>query len=43
VRNEVFREKKQTTLERTENNMLQYYGHVVRMDDNRWPKRLMNW
>jgi hypothetical protein len=23
--------------------MLKLYGHVVRMDDNRWPKRIMTW
>jgi len=30
-------------LERMQNNVLKWYGHVVRMDDNRWPKRLMTW
>jgi hypothetical protein len=26
-----------------ENNMLKLYGHVLRMEDNKWPKRLMTW
>jgi hypothetical protein len=25
------------------NNMLKCYGHVLRMEDNRWPKRIMTW
>jgi hypothetical protein len=33
----------QTILERMENNMLKWYGHVVRMKDSRWPKRIMTW
>jgi hypothetical protein len=33
----------QTILERMENNMLKWYGHVLRMEDNRWPKRIMTW
>jgi len=28
-------------LERLENSMLKLCGHVVRMEDNRWPKRIM--
>jgi hypothetical protein len=43
VRNEVIREKMgvtQTILERMENNT---YGHILRMEDNRWPKRIMTW
>jgi hypothetical protein len=46
VRNEVIREKMRVTqiiLERMENNMLKWYGHVLRMEDNRWPKRIMTW
>jgi len=31
----------QTILERMENNMLKWYGHVVCMEDHRWPKRIM--
>ena len=44
VRNEVIREKMrvtQTILERMENSMLKWYGHLVRMEDKRWPKRIM--
>ena len=44
VRNEVIREKwGNTILERMENNMLKWYGHVVRMEDSRWPKIIMYW
>jgi hypothetical protein len=32
-----------TILERMENNMLKWYGHVLRMEDNGWPKRIMTW
>jgi hypothetical protein len=28
----------QTILERKENNTLKWYGHVLRMEDNRWRK-----
>jgi hypothetical protein len=41
VWNEVIREKTavtQTILERIENNMLKWYGHVLRMEQHRWPK-----
>ena len=24
-----------------ENSMLKWYGHLVRMEDKRWPKRIM--
>ena len=30
-------------LERMENSMLKWYGHVVHMEDERWPKRIMTW
>jgi hypothetical protein len=30
-------------LERMENNMLICYGHVVCMEDNRWPNRILAW
>jgi hypothetical protein len=30
----------QTILERMENNMLKWYGYVLHMEDNRWPKRM---
>jgi hypothetical protein len=46
VRNEVIREKMggtQPILERKENNMLKWYGHVFRMEDNRWRKCIMTW
>jgi hypothetical protein len=33
----------QTILERLESNMLKWYGHVLRMEDNRWPERIMTW
>ena len=33
----------QTILERLYSSMLKCYGRVVRMEDNRWPKRLMSW
>jgi hypothetical protein len=33
----------QTSLEIMENNTLKWYGHVLRMEDNRWPKRIMTW
>ena len=33
----------QTILERLEKSMLQLYGHVVRMEDNSWPKGIMTW
>jgi hypothetical protein len=36
-------EVRQTILERMENNMSKWYGQVVRMDDNRWPKRITKW
>jgi hypothetical protein len=26
-----------------ENNMLKWYGNVLRVEDNRWPKRIMTW
>jgi len=26
-----------------ENKMLKRYGHVTRMEDNRWPERIMTW
>jgi len=30
----------QIILEGAENNVLKLYGHVVSMEDNRWPKRI---
>lgn len=45
-RNKVIREKmrvRQTIKGRMENNMLQLYGHVVCMENSRWPKRIMIW
>jgi hypothetical protein len=43
VRNEVIGEKMgvtQTILERMENHALKWYGHVVWMEDKRWPKQI---
>ena len=31
----------QTVLERMENNMLKWNGHVLRMGDKRWPKQIL--
>jgi hypothetical protein len=33
----------QTILERMDSNMVKWYGHVVRIDGNRLPKRIMAW
>jgi hypothetical protein len=33
----------QTILERMENNTLKWYGHILCMEDNRWPKQIMTW
>jgi len=33
----------QTILESQENNLLKWYGHVVRMDYKIWRKRIMTW
>jgi len=33
----------QTILERMENNVWKWYGHVPRMEDKRWPKGIMAW
>jgi len=33
----------QTILERLDNNKLKWYGHVVRMEDKRCPKRIKTW
>jgi len=46
VRNKVTKEKMsitQTDLERIETNVLKYYGHILRVGDNRWPKRKLTW
>jgi hypothetical protein len=29
--------------EKMENNTLKWYGHVLRMEDNGWAKRIMTW
>ena len=29
--------------ERIENRLLQWYGHVRRMDEKRWPNKLLQW
>jgi hypothetical protein len=43
VINDVNRENKweNAILERMENSMLKWYGHVLCMEDNRWTKRIM--
>jgi hypothetical protein len=33
----------QTNLEKLENKTLKWCGHVARMEDKRWPKRIMKW
>jgi hypothetical protein len=33
----------QTILEITENNTLKWYGHGLRIEDNRWRKHIMAW
>ena len=33
----------QTVLDRKENNMFKWYGHVVRKENNRLSKRIMTW
>jgi hypothetical protein len=33
----------QTVLERMEKNMLKWHGHVLPMEDNRWPKPIITW
>jgi hypothetical protein len=33
----------QTVLEIMENNTLNWYGRVLCMEDNSWPKRLLAW
>jgi len=44
VRNKIIREKIgviQTILEIMENSALKWYGHVVCMEDKRWPKQII--
>jgi hypothetical protein len=33
----------QTNLEKLEYKTLKWYGHVARMEDKKWPKRIMTW
>jgi len=33
----------QTVLERMEDNMFLWYGHLARMEDNSWSNRIMTW
>ncbi|KAJ9588953.1 hypothetical protein L9F63_017748 [Diploptera punctata] len=33
----------ETVVERIERRALQWYGHVRRMEDDRWPKTLLEW
>jgi len=39
----IIAESMETILERMGTNMLKWYGHVVRMEGNRWPKRVITW
>jgi hypothetical protein len=45
VRNELEKNGSNTNNfgEKMENNMLKWYGHALRMEDNGWPKRIMTW
>ncbi len=46
IRNEVVWERAgvQTTItRRLENKVLQWYGHVQRMQNERWPNQILNW
>jgi hypothetical protein len=33
----------QTILERMKTNMFKWYGHVICMGDNIWPKQILTW
>jgi hypothetical protein len=37
------REKNGDTTKNVGENGLKWYGHVVGMEDNRWPKRITAW
>jgi hypothetical protein len=37
------REKWEKILEKTKNDMLKLYGHVLRVGDDVWPKRVSTW
>ncbi|PSN48045.1 hypothetical protein C0J52_09109 [Blattella germanica] len=46
VRNEVVRERMGISCSLTktlENKSLQWYGHVERMSEERWPKKILQW
>lgn len=46
IRNEEIRlnmEIDKTIIDIIEEKRLRWYGHVQRMNNNRWPKRLMDW
>ena len=46
IRNEEIRKEmsaKETVVERVEKRSLKWFGHMLRMDDERWPKRIFNW
>lgn len=46
VRNEEIRNTvgvQQTVVERVENKILKWYGHVLRMTEEQWPRSVMNW
>jgi hypothetical protein len=39
----IISESMETNLRRMGTDMLKWYGHVVRMEGNRWPKRIITW
>ncbi|XP_030758926.1 uncharacterized protein LOC115884471 [Sitophilus oryzae] len=46
VRNEVIRRRidaQDTVVDRIERRSLKWFGHLMRMPDNRWPKRVFQW
>lgn len=46
ITNEEIRQKmhaQDTIIDRIERNGLVWFGHLMRMDDNRWPKKLFRW
>jgi hypothetical protein len=46
VRNDVITDNMgvtQTILEKMENNILKWYGHILRMGVNKWPKQILTW
>lgn len=46
IRNEEIRRRMQahdTAVDRLERRSLKWFGHLLRMDDQRWPKKLLKW